>query len=170
MRLAFMSSATTGPARSDLPEISSAFPDRITLWFGYPLGKDPLVYRPVLYLQERCSLASLFREMHSLIFTDGGQRGETVAGLASEVESLSAKLRLWYDELPMDLAYEWPMSIAVWELQCVSKTLRILHFRSGVTNKHSQCIIPCLFDATSNRSKDSIAAARAEQYGLTSSA
>ncbi|KAM0713477.1 hypothetical protein Q7P37_010439 [Cladosporium fusiforme] len=108
--------ATAEPRRSDLPDLSSVFPDRITLWSGYPISGDPVAYRPTLYLRERCRLAKLFQEMHSLIFTDSEQSTETITEFSSAVEGLSAKMRYWKEHLPVDLAYEWPMSIAVWEL------------------------------------------------------
>lgn len=135
MRLAFMSSATAGPRRSDFPDISSVFSDRITLWVGYPMAEDPVAYRPTLYLSERCRLARLFEEMHSLIFNDTQQSTKTVLEFAGAVDGLSEELRNWEEHLPMNLAYEWPMSIAVWELQSVTRFAYTLLW-SHVTNNH----------------------------------
>ena len=113
-----MSGETAESRVSGLPKIHDVFEDRMEFWIGYPLTKDTVPHRPTLYLRERCKLAFLFQEMHDLIFVNDKLAME-IREFASAVNRLSAKLQDWYRHLPFELHYEWPMSVAVWELQSV---------------------------------------------------
>ena len=119
MRIAFMSGATAESRVSGLPKIHHVFRDQVEFWIGYPLARNAVPYRPTLYLRERCKLAGLFQELHNLILTPNKQRHVDIRGFADEVDLLSVRMQHWYQYLPFELHYDWPMSIAVWELQFV---------------------------------------------------
>lgn len=119
MRIAYMSGAKAEPRRSDMPSIEEVFTDKPEIWTGYPLTSSVVPYRPTLYLLERCKLAEIFQESHSLLLARGEQRNGTIRGFATAVENLSARMQHWLARLPRELQYRWPMSIDVWELQCV---------------------------------------------------
>ncbi|KAF2169515.1 hypothetical protein M409DRAFT_52055 [Zasmidium cellare ATCC 36951] len=113
MRLAFMSPATVTANVSGLPKIREVYDDRSEPWIGYPFTTDAVAYRPTMYLVERCRLAELFQEMHDLIFT---QRRMSIREFATALDQLSSRVQQWYQHLPFELHYEWPMSIYIWEL------------------------------------------------------
>ena len=119
MRIAFMSGAIAKPSQSGFPRIYDVFDDQVEVWTGYPLTRGATAYRPTLYLRERCRLAEIFKEVHALILTRGEQRNTTVEGFISAVEELLAKMRHWYQRLPFELQYRWPMGISIWELRSV---------------------------------------------------
>lgn len=119
MRIAFMNGATAEPRRSGLPDIEAVFTNTDEVWTGYPLTRSAIKHWPTLYLIERCKLAEIFQEIHSLILARDEKRKGTIRGFATAVEGLASKMQLWYTQLPEQLQYQWPMSIAVWELQFV---------------------------------------------------
>jgi len=117
MRIAFMSGDATGPPRPGFPRIYDVFDDQVEIWTGYPLTSGTTPYRPTLYMRERCRLAEIFQSVHALILTKGEQGETTVRGFIRAVEEVSAKMRHWYQRLPFELQYRWPMCISVWELR-----------------------------------------------------
>lgn len=119
MRIAFMSPATAVLRASGFPKIHEVFEDTTEFWVGYPLTTSPVPHRPTLYLRERCRLAEVFHEMHDLILGEK-QNDMEIHDFAGAVDLLSAQMHRWYQSLPHELHYEWPMSVAVWELQSVS--------------------------------------------------
>lgn len=84
---------------------------------GYPLTREAVPYRPTLYLRQRCRLAELFGEIHTLILSKSRPANETLQDFAGAARGLSARMKQWYELLPHELHYRWPMSVAVWELQ-----------------------------------------------------
>lgn len=119
MRIAFMSGATAEPRRSGVPDIEMVFTNTHEIWTGYPLTRSATRHWPTLYLIERCKLAGIFGEIHSLIFARDEKREGTMRSFAKAVGILAARMQYWYTQLPEQLQYHWPMSIAVWELQFV---------------------------------------------------
>ena len=119
MRIAFMSGAIAEPSRPGFPKIYDVFDDQVEAWTGYPLTSSNTTYRPTLYLRERCRLAEIFKDVHALILTKPKPCDSTVQGFANAVEDTSTKMRHWYQRLPFELQYSWPMSVAIWELQSV---------------------------------------------------
>lgn len=111
-----MSRATVASRWSGLPKLREVFDDRSEPWIGYPFTKDEVAHRPMLYLVERCKLATLFQEMHGLIFAENDM---PIRKFANALDKLSMKVQQWYRHLPFELQYEWPMSVAVWEMQYV---------------------------------------------------
>ncbi|KAM0714321.1 hypothetical protein Q7P37_010108 [Cladosporium fusiforme] len=138
MRIAYMSGAKAEPRRSDMPSIEEVFTDTPEIWTGYPLTNSAVPYRPTLYLLERCKLAEIFQEIHSLLLARGEQRNETIRTFASAVENLSGRMQHWLARLTRELQYRWPMSIDVWELHASYHTvLMILHITAR-TRLHSR--------------------------------
>lgn len=121
MRIAFMSAGTATPRVSGFPKIHEVFEDRPEPWIGYPLTRTPVPHRPTLYLQERCKLAVHFQEMHDLVLLSDERSQSSIETFVREVDRLSAKMQRWYSHLPFELHYQWPMSVAVWELQSVER-------------------------------------------------
>ena len=119
MRIAFMRRGTESASVSGLPKISDVFDDKREWWIGYPLTKTAVPHRQTLYLQERCILAGLFQEIHDVILASDKKQIMTMREFSNAVDCLSVKMQHWYENLPLELRYHWPMSIAVWELQCV---------------------------------------------------
>ena len=119
MRIAFMSGALAKPPQSGFPRIYDVFDDHLEFWSGYPSTKSAIEYRPTLYLRERCRLAEIFERVHTLILTTGKKSDATVQGFTSAVEDISAEMRHWYERLPFELQYRWPMCISIWELRSV---------------------------------------------------
>lgn len=119
MRIAFMSGTLANPCQSGFPRIYDAFDDHLEIWTGYALTKDVILHRPTLYLPERCRLAEIFEEVHALILTRAKESDATVEGFTSAVEHVLAKTRHWYERLPFELQYRWPMCIPIWELRSV---------------------------------------------------
>jgi hypothetical protein len=99
------------------PKIHDVFEDGIAMWTGYPLTKSNTPHRPTLYLRERCRLAELFEELHALVLTKGKPAESMVQGFVAAAEDLLARMRRFYQRLPFELQYRWPMSTGVWELQ-----------------------------------------------------
>lgn len=120
MRIAFLSGATEESASLECPKIYDVFDHKSQTWTGYPLTNSNVLHWPTLYLRERCRLAEIFRELHSLILTKGQPHESTVHGFVHAVEELLAKMQRWCQRLPWELQYRWPMSVAVWELQWVN--------------------------------------------------
>lgn len=114
-----MSPEKVEPLSTELPQLRDVFNDTSEIWVGYPLSNSPVVDRPTSYLIERSKLAGHFQNMHDLIFPRDGLRELNVRKYADAVDGLLANLRYWRERLPSELVYEWPMSIAVWELQFV---------------------------------------------------
>lgn len=123
MRIAFMSGATSTSRRSGLPEIDKVFHDNVELWVGYPLTASAVPHRPTSYLRDRCRLAEVFEELHKFVFVTDDQRNLDIRTFASEAARLSTEMRHWYQRLPVELHYQWPMSVAVWELQFVQQLI-----------------------------------------------
>ena len=119
MRIAFMSGDTAKPSQPGFPRIYDVFDDQVEIWTGYPLSRNNTAYRPTLYLRERCRLAEIFKDVHALILTSTKTYDATVQDFANAIEDTWAKMRHWYQRLPFELQYRWPMSIAIWELQSV---------------------------------------------------
>lgn len=119
VRIAFMSSSTTGLSASTLPLSADIIEDKVEYWVGYPLTTNPVPFRPALYFRERCKLSFLFQELYSLFLTNDTQRTRNARELANAVERLSVRMQRWHRYLPFELHYVWPMSVAIWELQCV---------------------------------------------------
>lgn len=118
MRIAFMSDMTIKPRAVRLPKINDTFNDEVDMWNAYPFSRSIVPHRPTLYLLERCRLAGLFQEMHDLIFTEKSKAAVNKEFM-NAVESLAAKMHQWLQHLPFELQYDWPMSVAVLELQYV---------------------------------------------------
>lgn len=117
MRIAFLSGTTEDSAQLECPRIYDVFDDKSEVWTGYPLTKSNTLHWPTLYLRERCRLAEIFQELHSLVLTKGQPHESTVQGFVKAADELLAKMQLWCQRLPFELRYRWPMSVAVWELQ-----------------------------------------------------
>jgi hypothetical protein len=117
LRIAFLHGTIVEPPRLSFPKIHDVFEDGIAMWTGYPLTKSNTPHRPTLYLRERCRLAELFEELHALVLTKGKPAESMVQGFVAAAEDLLARLRRFYQRLPFELQYRWPMSTAVWELQ-----------------------------------------------------
>lgn len=126
-RIAFMSGVIADSRQSGLPSIHDTFEDKEEPWIGYPLTTTPVPYRPTVYLLQRCRLAELFEEMHSLILTSGDKHNDTVRNFSGAVDGLAAKMQHWLRHLPTELEYNWPMCISVWELQLVTPTFAAVH-------------------------------------------
>ena len=116
MRLAFMNGMTVRPIESDVPKIHKVFQDDVDLWIAYPLSIDAVPHRSTLYLRERCTLAGIFKDIHTLIFADKHTKGN-VREFLDGVDRLSSRMNNWFERLPFELQYEWPMCVAIWELQ-----------------------------------------------------
>ncbi|KAF2718637.1 hypothetical protein K431DRAFT_129166 [Polychaeton citri CBS 116435] len=116
MRIAFMSGITVKNHVSGLPRIQEVFDDRVEAWIGYPLARNVVFYRPTLYLRERCRFAGLLHEMYDLVSVNNQQHNGAIRAFTGEVDRLSARMERWYQYLPFELQYGWPMSVAVWEL------------------------------------------------------
>lgn len=116
-RIAFLNGTIAEPPRLSFPRIHDVFEDGVEFWTGYPLTSTSTPHRPTLYLRERCRLAELFEELHALVLTKGRPAEATVQGFVAAAEDLLARMRQFYQRLPFELQYRWPMSAAVWELQ-----------------------------------------------------
>jgi hypothetical protein len=114
-----MSGHKAKSSRSGFLRIYDVFDDKVEVWMGYPLASNTTAYRPTLYMRERCRLAGIFQEIHALILTKSGQDITTVQGFVSAVEDILGKMRHWYQRLPFELQYRWPMAISIWELRSV---------------------------------------------------
>jgi hypothetical protein len=112
-----LNGTTTEPLQFGFPKIHDVFEDKVEMWTGYPLSETSTPHRPTLYLRERCRLAELFEELHALVLTKGKPAESTVQGFVAATEDLLARMRQFYQRLPFELQYRWPMSGAVWELQ-----------------------------------------------------
>lgn len=119
MHIAFMSGTSAKSCESGFPRIYDVFDDHLEIWTGYPLTRDVIPYRPTLYLRERCRLAEIFKEVHALILTRSEGSEATVQGFTSAVKDVLAKMIHWYERLPLELQYRWPMCISIWELRSV---------------------------------------------------
>lgn len=138
MRIAFMNGATAEPRRSGLPDIETVFTNTEEIWTGYPLTRSATKHWPTLYLIERCRLAGIFQEIHALILARDEKRKGTIRGFAIAVENLASRMESWYTQLPEQLQYQWPMSIAVWELQFVYHLIRgWQHANTSQTVRHT---------------------------------
>jgi hypothetical protein len=119
MRIAFVSGEITASRASGLFKIRDIFEDRIESWTGYPLTSTAVVHRPTRYLEERCRLIEIFENMHDVVLTSDKQRTLAIREFSSEVNRVSERMQTWYEQLPFELQYRWPMSVAVLELQFV---------------------------------------------------
>lgn len=117
MRIAFMSGEIADSRRRDFPSLEATFDDTVETWTGYPLLEDNVSFRPRLFLSERNRLTDLFGEIHELIFADRGEQTTTLRHFDNAVNGMLARLEHWFEYLPEELQYHWPMSTAVWELQ-----------------------------------------------------
>lgn len=117
MRIAFISGEPTEPHSLIPPSIDTVFDDRVDLWVGYPLTTVAVPHRPTLYLRERCRLAVLFQDLQDLAFGADGQDSGSIRSFANAVDSLLERLSAWYQHLPFELQYAWPMCSATVELQ-----------------------------------------------------
>lgn len=115
-----MSPSNMGLDPPSLPRIRDTFEDEIQSWTGYPLTGTIVAHRPTLYLRERCRLASLFQEIYDLILPSKSEHKMGIRDFCGAVDELVVKLQQWYQRIPFELHYQWPMSVAVWELQSVS--------------------------------------------------
>lgn len=102
---------------SGLLDIKDVFDNEIEFWIGYPLTRSAVLHRPNIYLQERCKLAEIFEEIHKLMFADDRDDDLEVHEFGRAVDLLCSKMQNWYERLPSELHYEWPISTATWELQ-----------------------------------------------------
>lgn len=114
-----MHDMTVRPSLSHVPKIHNVFQDDVDLWIGYPLSREAVLHRSTLYLREKCALAILFHEMHSLIFADKHKK-TNAREFVDKVDQFSTKMQSWHERLPFELQYDWPMCVAVWELQYVT--------------------------------------------------
>jgi hypothetical protein len=119
MRIAFMSGVKVDFRLPGVPKIHDVFDDKFEWWIAYPLSLSAVLHRPTLYLRERCRLAGFFQEMQNLIFECEQEHSVAIREYAKAVEFLVTKMKHWYGYLPFELHYQWPMSVAVWELQYV---------------------------------------------------
>jgi hypothetical protein len=117
MRMAFMKGATSECKLHGLPKLHEVFDDEVETWIGYPLTTEVVPDRPTLYLRERCRLAHLLQQMHDLILAPNAPQDRPITVFATAIENLFVHLQQWYEHLPFELHYAWPMSISVWELQ-----------------------------------------------------
>ncbi|PIB00574.1 hypothetical protein CB0940_02026 [Cercospora beticola] len=129
MRLSYMLDMTVRPRSSEVPKIHNVFQDDVDLWIGYPLSREAVPHRSTLYLREKCALAALFHDMHSLIFSDRHKKTNTRVFM-DRIDQMSTKMASWHERLPFELQYEWPMCVAVWELHasytCFCMSLRLV--------------------------------------------
>lgn len=112
-----MSSAAHRWRAPKLPKISELFDDSVEFWTGYPYITEPILHRPTLYLRERCKLAELFEEMHTLILSDERPREAQGRTFHDNVARVSDKMLKWYEQMPLELHYEVPANVAIWEFQ-----------------------------------------------------
>lgn len=127
MRIAQMRSAGADTRRCNFPDLDQVFDhNMVETWTGYPLTMENVPFRPVIYLKERCRLTELFEEIHSLLLLRDEERNVSARQFDSDVHALSTKVLHWFDRLPPELQYKWPMSTAIWELQWV-------HFSESAT-------------------------------------
>ena len=116
--IAFLHGSEVPADPPTLPRILEVFDVRSVLWSAYPLDQTVVAHSPTLYIRERCSLASLWEQTPESIFRCEGQI--QIREFADAVDLLFAKMQHWHQHLPYELYYQWPMTGAVWELQCVS--------------------------------------------------
>ena len=124
-----MSGGIVESPTAELPKIHDIFDNHVEVWKGYPLTKRAVLSRPTMYLRERCKTAELFQELHNLVLAGDKQRNFDARDFANAVAHLSGKMQRWYQHLPFELQYEWPMSVAVWELQLVCRLICFIHSR-----------------------------------------
>lgn len=125
MRTTLLRSASISPSPFELPKIHEVFDDIAEVWTGYPMTRTATAHRPTVYLRERCRLAELFQEMQGLTLTSSKRQSSPTRHFTNSVEDFASKLQHWYQRLPFDLQYRWPMSIAVWELQFVYRLVHV---------------------------------------------
>ncbi|KAK4554505.1 hypothetical protein LTR86_008359 [Recurvomyces mirabilis] len=116
MRIAFMSSETAECRVRGLPKLHEVFDDHVEAWVPYPLDDTTVPSRPTLYLRERCKLTLHLEKMHALILAPNTMRERSIEDFVSAVDSLRAQMEQWYEHMPLELYYIWPMTVAVLEL------------------------------------------------------
>jgi hypothetical protein len=116
-----MSSNTQAPDVPNLPKIIDYFDDTLETWQAYPLRNEVLPHRPILYMRERCRLATIFEDLHAVVTSSGEQHIPSREAFPDQVDAILVRLEDWHDSLPFELHYRWPMSpdVSVWELQYV---------------------------------------------------
>lgn len=144
MRISFMNGGAAEPGRLGLPDIQEVLSDRVETWSGFPLTRARISHRPKPYLSERCKLATILQEIHTLILTKDEHQGRSEGDFERDVENLLARMHCWRVNLPKDLRYKWPMSSAVWELQYVHLSLLIRKCIARLTDFSAPPTMPLL--------------------------
>lgn len=118
LRIAFLQGVEAPADPPALPRILEVFDVSVVSWSAYPLDQTDVAHSPTLYIRERCSFANLMKQVPVSVLRHEGQ--SQIREFADTVDHLFAEMQHWYQHLPCELYYQWPMTGAVWELQCVS--------------------------------------------------